>query len=251
MMRIFALITALTLTAGTGHALAGGGERGTVEPQGPSHKATPAGEMPMGSMMGTMMSGSPMMGGHAGERPLITQALKQREQLGLSSDQVTALEQARADFEQDASRRQAEIQAAERGLGGLLGADQVDLVSVEGKIREIERLRADFRLARIKTLEKGKSILTPEQRQKLVSQAAADGRPASRGMEEMHTFMHSERAPKAMASMMEMARRMGDGDTMLGMVRMMEMMGSMGRMMGGPGHPTGGSPHRESPPSPK
>jgi hypothetical protein len=28
------------------------------------------------------------------------------------------------------------------------------------------------------------------------------------------------------------ARRMGNGDTMLGMVRMMEMMGSMGNMIG-------------------
>jgi hypothetical protein len=35
-----------------------------------------------------------------------------------------------------------------------------------------------------------------------------------------------------MASMMEMARRMGDGDMVLGMVRMMEMMGSMGGMTG-------------------
>jgi len=32
--------------------------------------------------------------------------------------------------------------------------------------------------------------------------------------------------------MMEMARRMGNGHAMLGMARMMEMMGSMGGMMG-------------------
>jgi hypothetical protein len=42
--------------------------------------------------------------------------------------------------------------------------------------------------------------------------------------------------PQAMTAMMDMARRMGDGDVMLGMVRMMEMMGSMGGMMGGPPH---------------
>lgn len=52
--------------------------------------------------------------------------------------------------------------------------------------------------------------------------------------------MKSERAPQAMAAMMDMARRMGDGDTMLGMVRMMEMMGSMG---GDGGDMMGGSPH--------
>jgi hypothetical protein len=52
---------------------------------------------------------------------------------------------------------------------------------------------------------------------------------------------------RAMTGMMEMARRMG-GDPMKGMVRMMEMMGSTGGMMGGsaaaPGAvPTPSHPH--------
>jgi len=56
------------------------------------------------------------------------------------------------------------------------------------------------------------------------------------GQKAMREFMESERAPQAMANMMAMARRMGDGDVMLGMTRMMEMMGSMGGgMMGGQG----------------
>ena len=55
------------------------------------------------------------------------------------------------------------------------------------------------------------------------------------GEKAMQEFMQSDRARPAMANMMEMARRMGDGDVMLGMTRMMEMMGSMGggSMMGG------------------
>jgi len=53
------------------------------------------------------------------------------------------------------------------------------------------------------------------------------------GRKAMGDFMQSDRAPQAMARMMEMARRMGDGDVMLGMTRMMEMMG--GGMMGGQG----------------
>lgn len=44
----------------------------------------------------------------------------------------------------------------------------------------------------------------------------------------MREFMRSERAPQAMSNMMEMTRRMGNGDVMLGMTRMIEMMGSMG-----------------------
>lgn len=55
------------------------------------------------------------------------------------------------------------------------------------------------------------------------------------GTAAMRAFMQSERAPRAMADMMEMARRMGNGDVMLGMTRMMEMMGSMDGMLGGRG----------------
>ena len=57
------------------------------------------------------------------------------------------------------------------------------------------------------------------------------------GKKAMRDFMQSDRAPQAMANMMEMARKMGDGDVMLGMTKMMDMMGSMGSggMMGGHG----------------
>jgi hypothetical protein len=55
----------------------------------------------------------------------------------------------------------------------------------------------------------------------------------SEGEKAMRDFMQSDRAPQAMAKMMDMARRMGDGDPMLGMTRMMDMMG--GGMMGGQG----------------
>lgn len=59
------------------------------------------------------------------------------------------------------------------------------------------------------------------------------------GHREMERFMRSERMPQAMAAMMEMARQMGNGDPMAGMVRMMEMMSMMGQMGGmmGPTHP--------------
>jgi hypothetical protein len=65
----------------------------------------------------------------------------------------------------------------------------------------------------------------------MVQQSSPEGRKA------MEDFMKSDRAPEAMANMMDMARRMGNGDVMVGMVRMMEMMGSMGGggMMGGQG----------------
>jgi len=66
------------------------------------------------------------------------------------------------------------------------------------------------------------------------------------GRKAMRDFMQSDRAPQAMANMMEMARRMGSGDVMLGMTRMMEMMGGMGGgMMGGQGAmPPGREPRK-------
>lgn len=48
---------------------------------------------------------------------------------------------------------------------------------------------------------------------------------STEGGNPMQEFMKSDRAPQAMTNMMAMARRMGNGDAMLGMTRMMEMMG--------------------------
>lgn len=191
--RLMATFVAVAvLSAGPAFA---GGDEGQAEAQpAPRH-----GMGSMGGMMG-MMGGGP-------EGPLITRALAQRDQLGLSDDQVRALETARSDFALEADRRRAEIEAAEGGLSGLLRESTIDLAQVEARVREIATLRADLRLARIKTLEKGKALLTPEQRKKLLTEAGE-----TRGT---------------------MSRRMGDGDVMIGMVRMMEMMGGMSGMMGG------------------
>jgi hypothetical protein len=41
------------------------------------------------------------------------------------------------------------------------------------------------------------------------------------GARAMREFMKSDKAPPVMRNMMEMARRMGNGDTMFGMTRMM------------------------------
>ena len=57
------------------------------------------------------------------------------------------------------------------------------------------------------------------------------------GKKAMQEFMKSPKAPEAMNKMMEMARRMGNGDPMLGMTKMMEMMGGMDGMMGGQASP--------------
>jgi len=52
------------------------------------------------------------------------------------------------------------------------------------------------------------------------------------GKKAMQEFMQSPKGAQAMTNMMEMARRMGNGDPMLGMTKMMEMMGGQGGRMG-------------------
>ena len=251
----------LTLALALGLALAAIGSAHAGE----GHRSGARGEhSPMPGMMQGPMSET-MRGigmGHGGdllgrERPLLSLALRHRADLALSDDQAKTLEGLIDRFRKEAEPRAGAIEAAERNLAALLQQEPADLAKVEAKVREIAAARADLRIARIKTIAEGRAALTPEQRQKLEA-LLATGSPhrgerrsdlapgtrdgaSTRGAEEMHRFMNSERAPQAMTAMMDMARRMGDGDTMLGMVRMMEMMGSMGDMMGG-------SRHQEQPP---
>ena len=104
---------------------------------------------------------------HAVARPVITLMLRNRDALGLAPEQVQRLEQLRADFLRDAIRRGADLRIAEVDLMMLRQAEPADLAQIEPKLREIERLRTDLRLARIRTVEDAKSQLTPEQRAKL------------------------------------------------------------------------------------
>lgn len=101
------------------------------------------------------------------ERPLISIMLRNRDKLGLSTEQVRNLEQLRKDYERESIRRDADLRVAEMDLTSLTEASAVDMGKVEAKVREIERLRAEQRLARIRSIEKGKQQLTAEQRKKL------------------------------------------------------------------------------------
>ena len=104
-------------------------------------------------------------GGHQG--PLISMMLHQKEQLGLTATQERSLRELRANFEKEAIQRTSEIDVAELELKGLLEQDKVDLVKVEAQAKKIALQRAEFRVARIKTIEAGKEVLSPDQRSKL------------------------------------------------------------------------------------
>jgi hypothetical protein len=101
------------------------------------------------------------------ERPLIAFMLRNREKLDLSAAQVKNLEQLRNDFQKESIRKDADLRVAEMDLSNLLNGEKADMAKVEAKVREIERMRGDLRIARIRTIEKGKEQLTAEQRKKL------------------------------------------------------------------------------------
>jgi Spy/CpxP family protein refolding chaperone len=114
------------------------------------------------------------------ERPLVTIILSHRQELGLSSAQVQGLERIRDDFQREAIKLDADQRVAQMDLAALLRADPVDLAKVEAKVREIERLRSDLRIGRIRAVERGKAILTPEQRTKLQALAPDPAVPRTR-----------------------------------------------------------------------
>jgi Spy/CpxP family protein refolding chaperone len=102
-----------------------------------------------------------------GEKQLITFMLEHRQKLGLGPQQVQQLDKIRTDFRRQAIRSEADLKVAEMDLDILLKTDPVDMKRAEAKIREIEKINSDLRLARIRAIEEGKALLSREQRAKL------------------------------------------------------------------------------------
>lgn len=97
------------------------------------------------------------------ERPLITLMLRHGAELELSPDQLQSLEELRTDFQREAVRHGADIRIAEMELATLLQVKPADLEQVKTKLQEIERSHVDLRFVRIRTIEQGKALLSPEQ----------------------------------------------------------------------------------------
>jgi Spy/CpxP family protein refolding chaperone len=158
----------------------------------------PASAQMMGSgeqMMGGMMSSAGMHGAapssdcpalsaqptaFGDDGPWISFALAHAQEITLTTEQVRQLTLLRDEFRREAVKLAGEIRAAEAEIIRLRSQPAVDLQAVEGKIRAIAGLEADLRLARVTALEKGKAILTAEQRQTLTSIVQSTGRTHGR-----------------------------------------------------------------------
>ena len=123
------------------------------------------------------------------ERAPISLMLRNRERLGLTADQVKYLEQLRNDFAKESIRSEANLRIAELDLTSLLETQPVDMGRVEAKIRDIERIRADLRIARVRSIEKGKAQLSAEQRRKLQELQAEENFTGIRFKNEPSTWL--------------------------------------------------------------
>lgn len=166
-----AVVTAvLVLMGGVGSVLApiltpvASAQEESADPRMMGYRMIP--EMMHEMMEGMGMTGPWLYGGGGHKGPLISLMLMWKDQLALSADQERSLRELRGGFEKESIKRTAEIDVAELELKGLLEADKVDIAKVEALAKKIAMLRADLRVARIKTIEAGKAQLTPEQHEK-------------------------------------------------------------------------------------
>jgi Spy/CpxP family protein refolding chaperone len=106
--------------------------------------------------------------------------LMNRQELGLTPQQIESLRKLGLDSWRAAIRRNAELRLAQVDLLGLRLSDPVDMGKVETKVREIEKLKGDGSIARVRTAEDARAQLTADQRAKLRSLWVA-GRPSRKG----------------------------------------------------------------------
>ena len=90
--------------------------------------------------------------------------LEYADKLGLSTQQRTSLNDIKQRALIDQSNQQRRIDEAEQALWLLTAADQPDAPSLEAKIREIEKLKADQRLDFIRAVGEAAKVLTDDQR---------------------------------------------------------------------------------------
>jgi hypothetical protein len=100
------------------------------------------------------------------DRAVISQILSRKDYLRLSPEQVQKLEQLRDQYQRQSIRNDADTRILELDIAALLDQPKVDVAKVEAKIREVEKLRADLRIARVRAVEQAKALLTAEQRNK-------------------------------------------------------------------------------------
>ena len=101
-------------------------------------------------------------------RPLVSIALRNHEELKLTDAQVKRLKDIRDAFSKEAVKAGAEMKAGRIDLRRALDGEKVDFADVEKRMRKLSEMRVNLRLARLKAIQEGRSVLSEEQRKQLV-----------------------------------------------------------------------------------
>ena len=100
------------------------------------------------------------------------------EHITLSTEQKTKLGQMKQKATTEKATAQRKVEEAEQQLWELTAADQPDATKIDAKVREIEKLRGDQRLAFIRAVGEAAQVLTDDQRKILLGQTKPPADPA-------------------------------------------------------------------------
>lgn len=115
---------------------------------------------------------SHMMSGHGGHgyggvsAHLLRHLLKNKQELGLTDEQVTKMRSVALGADRAHIRTQAEVMVSERELHSLLWDEKAELPAIEANVKEHEALEATTRIIGIRAKRELISVLTPEQQAK-------------------------------------------------------------------------------------
>ena len=116
---------------------------------------------------GKPFHGRRMHGEFGGGARLISIALRHKSDLNLSSDQVNSLETIRTNYQNQMAPPREQVRSIGKEIADLMQQTPADLILVKSKIQEAEKPRSDLRYLRLEALEKGKAVLSQQQRDQL------------------------------------------------------------------------------------
>jgi Spy/CpxP family protein refolding chaperone len=106
------------------------------------------------------------MHGHSVAAHVLRHLLRDKQEIGLTDEQIAKLRTIALDYDRAAIRGKAEVMVAERELRALTRDEQAEMAAIEAKVKEREAFESTVRILGIKVKRDLMGILTPEQRAK-------------------------------------------------------------------------------------
>jgi len=105
--------------------------------------------------------------GHGGTTShLLRHLLKNKQELGLTDEQIAKLRAMALDADRARIRAEADVMVSERELRAMLWDEKAQLPAIEAKVKEAEAFDATVRIIGIKARRELMGVLTPEQQAK-------------------------------------------------------------------------------------